>query len=292
MKSVVTIGTFDGIHLGHQALLNRARSWARELDAESVAYTFPKPPRNYLRTAKELILPASKKLELLADYVDRVEIADFLQLQPLKPEDFARSILLDQLRATAVVVGENFRFGKDRAGNSEVLTQLGDSLGFQVEILNSVILGDEIVSSTLTRRALRDGEFEKAKRFLGSTPRLWGEVVKGHGEASKIGWPTANLHLDPDVLVPAHGVYVAQVLIGEATKNAALYIGERPTLGGKGTSIEVHILDETGLELHGRVLEVRMIERLRGDRKFSSFEELKAQIGADIEACGNYFRNN
>ena len=137
---------------------------------------------------------------------------------------------MEKLKAVAVVVGENFLFGKDRAGNVDILRQLGNSLGFEVDPISPVIIDDEVVSSTLTRRALREGEFEKAKRFLGTYPRLWGEVVKGHGEASQLGWPTANLHLDPDVLIPAHGVYVANVLVEGEMKNAALYIGDRPTL--------------------------------------------------------------
>jgi riboflavin kinase/FMN adenylyltransferase len=289
MKSVVTIGTFDGIHLGHQALLNRANEWAGKLNLQSIAYTFPKPPQNYLGVAKDLLLPASKKIELLREYVDLVEIADFLHLQPLSPEEFVQDILLSKLKIAAIVVGEDFKFGKDRVGNVEVLQQLGNSLGYEVDLISPIFLDDEQVSSTLTRRALREGEFEKAKRFLGKSPRLWGEVVKGHGEASQLGWPTANLHMDPDVLTPAHGVYVAHVKLDGKLNNAALYIGDRPTLGGKGTSIEVHILNLSSLELHGLELEVQILARLRGDQKFDSFQELKEQIAQDIEACNDYF---
>lgn len=287
-KSVVTIGTFDGIHLGHRALLSAAREQASSRILTSVAYTFLKPPQNYLGTPKKLLMPPQTKLQLLRQHVDRVEIAEFLEIQPLSAEEFVINILVKRLCISVMIVGTDFRFGRDRQGNVSSLTELGNRLGFEVDVVLPIKINNEPVSSTAIRNALSSGDVERATRFLGARPRLWGEVIHGEGQATQLGFPTANLALDPDVLIPAPGIYAARVKFEEKSYPTALYIGSRPTFGGEGISIEAHILDEDKIDLYGKSLEVELFQRIRGDRRFLSVEELQKQISADIDAVREY----
>lgn len=288
-ESVVTIGTFDGVHLGHQALLERTHTLARESDRVSVALTFPRPPQNYLGRPKKLLLPPKVRLALLKEHVDRVEVIDFPQVRGLSPEEFASKVLRERLEAEAVVVGEGFRFGHDRLGDISILKELGGKLGFAVEVVEAVTVEGETVSSTAIRTAIEAGDIERATRLLGRPPCLWGEVVPGAGQGRTLGFPTANLAVDPELLVPAEGVYAAQVLYRDEGLAGALYIGRRPTFDGAELSIEVYILDGEGLQLYGEELEVQLLTRFREDKRFASPEELKAQIRADVEATREFF---
>ncbi len=288
-KSAITIGTFDGIHLGHRALLAAARELAASKEIKSIAYTFERPPQNYFGNPKRLLLPPQKKLELLAKFVDQVEVADFPSIQSLAPEDFASQILVKRLGAVNVVVGEDFCFGKNRQGNVAVLQHLGDQLGFEVKVVHPIRINEEPVSSTAIRKALAEGDVERATRFLGERPGLWGHVVHGAGQARELGFPTANLALDPEVLLPAHGIYAVKAHFNENIRPGALYIGDRPTFDGRLTSIEVHVLDEHKLDLYGKEIGVKLYQRVRGDERFESIEALRAKIRADIEAVRDFF---
>ncbi|MBI1729877.1 bifunctional riboflavin kinase/FAD synthetase [Candidatus Acetothermia bacterium] len=287
-KSVVAIGTFDGIHLGHRALLSAACEQAKSRELTSIAYTFLKPPQNYLGTPKKLLMPPQTKLQLLQRLVDRVEIAEFLEIQPLSAEEFVSEILVNRLDISVLIAGEDFRFGRDRQGNISLLRELGNGLDFEVVVVPAVKINHESVSSTAIRSALAGGDVERATRFLGARPRLWGEVVHGEGQATQLGFPTANLALDPDVLIPALGIYAARVRFEERSYPTALYIGSRPTFGGEGVSIEAHILDQDKIDLYGQRLEVELFHRIRGDQRFSSADVLQKQICADIDAVRDY----
>jgi len=288
-ESVVTIGTFDGIHLGHRALLDLTCKLARRSGLLSIALTFTKPPQNYLGRPKKLLMPPEVRLALLKEHVDRVEVIDFPEVRGLAPEEFASIILRERLKAKAVVVGEGFRFGHGRSGDVSTMKELGQELGFSVEVVEAVGVEGEVVSSTAIRRALEAGDIERATRLLGGPPRLWGKVVPGSGRGRELGFPTANLAVDPEVLVPAAGVYAAQVRLRGAKLAGALYIGRRPTFEGAELSIEVYILDGEGLQLYGEELEVQLLTRFREDRRFASPEELKAQIRADVQATREFF---
>ncbi len=290
-RTAVTIGTFDGVHLGHQALLLRTRQLAHALGLKSVVLTFPKPPQNYLGRPKRLLMPKAKRIEALRKYVDTVVILDFPKLQKLKPREFVVRILLEDLRAAAVVVGKNFCFGRDRAGNVATLTALGEELGFAVQIQEPVTVEGEIISSTAIREALQVGNVERAKKLLGDCPRIWGRVIPGWRQGQALGFPTANLAVDPEVLLPAEGIYAARVCFRDMKREGALYIGRRPTLGGQEVSVEVHILQPhpKELELYGEELEVEVLARLREDRRFETLSELRAQIRADVEEVREFF---
>ena len=289
----MTIGTFDGVHLGHQALLRRAQQLARARGLLSVALTFERPPQNYLGQPKPLLMPLDKKVALLEQFVDRVEVLSFPAVQALTPQEFAERILRKGFKAAVVVIGENFRFGRDRQGDAQTL----QALSFEVEIVPSVTVDDEVVSSTEIRRALRRGDIERARKFLGRPPQLWGRVVRGSGQGRLLGFPTANLAVDPELIVPAEGIYAAWAHFDGETRPGALYIGRKPTFGGTQLSVEIYLLEDfnkaskdstessEGLfELYGKEIEVHLIARIRGDQRFETVEELRRQIEADVEA--------
>ncbi len=292
-RTVVTVGTFDGVHRGHQALLARARERARERGIESLALTFRKPPQNYLGNLKPLLMPPEKKLELLGRFVERVVALDFPKVQRWSPRAFVEGVLVRDLGAEVVVVGENFRFGRDREGDTTTLEELGEEFGFGVEVVPAVVVDGEVVSSTAVRGALRAGEVERATRLLGRPPQLWGRVVPGSGQGRKLGFPTANLSLDPEVLIPAEGIYAAWALFRGEKRPGALYIGRRPTLGeysDPSVSVEVHILGlDEGVSLYDLEVEVQLLARLREDRRFPSLEALRAQIARDVEQTREFF---
>ena len=290
-RTVVTIGTFDGVHRGHQALLQRARGRARERGLQSTALTFRRPPQNYLGNPKPLLMPPEKKIELLGRFVERVVVLDFPAVQDWTPRAFVEGVLLRDLHAQVVVVGEDFRFGKARSGDAETLRKLGKELGFSVEVVEAVTVDGEVVSSTAIRRALRAGEVERATKLLGRPPQLWGRVVPGSGRGRKLGFPTANLSIDPEVLVPAEGIYAAWALFQGEKHPGALYIGCRPTLGeGEALSVEVYILGlHEKASLYDVELEVQLLTRIREDRRFDSLEALKAQIARDVARTREFF---
>ncbi len=300
-QTVVTIGTFDGVHLGHQALLRRAQQLARTRGLLSCALTFERPPQNYLGQPKPLLLPPDKKIAMLKQFIDRVEVLSFPEVQALTPQEFAERILRSELSATALVIGENFRFGRDRQGDAQTL----QALGFDVEVVRSVTVDDEVVSSTAIRRALRRGDIERAHRLLGRPPQLWGRVIRGSGQGRLLGFPTANLAVDPELIVPAEGIYAAWARFDGETRPGALYIGHKPTFGGTQLSVEIHLLEdfnraskdptepgEGPFELYGKEIEVQLLARIRGDRHFETVEALRRQIEADVEAVRALLRSS
>jgi len=285
--TVVALGTFDGLHLGHRLLLGRARALAKGEDLLSVALTFPKPPRNYLGRGKRLILPPELKLKLLEEEVELVIVADFLKLQPLAPEEFAQ-LLKERLQMAVVVVGEDYRFGRDRQGDVALLHQLGQDLGFRVEALAKLLIDGRPVSSTAVREAIAAGEVEEARRLLGYPPLLRGPVIRGEGRGRELGFPTANLKIPEELVTPEEGVFIASVKLQGELKQGLLYIGRRPTFAGEGRSFEVYILDFAG-ELYGAELEVYLLKRLRGDLEFTDPEELQRQIAQDVREAQALF---
>lgn len=290
MQAIVTIGTFDGVHVGHQALLRRTAEWARERGLVSLALTFPQPPQNYLGRPKPLLLLPEKKIALLERYVDRVIVIDFREIRFLAPREFVMHVLRERLGAAGVVVGEDFRFGRDRSGTTAVLRHLGRELGLDVEIIPRVVVRDEPVSSTAVREALRAGDVERAAELLGRPHTLGGVVVRGEGQGRTLGFPTANLRIDDEILVPAEGIYAAWVRYQGGEGPGAFYVGRRPTLDGGRLSLEVHLLEAQGdMDLYGTELEIELHARIRGDRCFETLEELQGQIRADVEATREFF---
>ena len=286
-ETVIALGTFDGLHLGHRLLLGRARALAKEANLLSAALTFPKPPQSYLGRGKRLILPPELKLEFLEEEVELVVIADFLKLQPLSPEEFVQ-ILKDRMRPKIVVVGEDYRFGRERRGDVKLLQKLGRKLGFRVEALAKLRIDGRPVSSTAVREAIEAGEIRRARKLLGYPPLLRGLVVRGEGRGKELGFPTANLKIDEELVAPEEGVFAAEVRLKGGLKRGLIYIGRRPTFAGEGKSFEVYILD-FGRELYGEELEVYLLKRLRGDLKFADPAELQRQIEQDLREAQEFF---
>lgn len=290
-RTALTLGTFDGIHRGHQVLLDRTRAWAREHALHSVAFAFRQPPQNYVGNLKPLIMPIGKKLERLARLVDSVVAVEFPDVGWMEPQDFVEKILVEHLQIAHIVLGPDARFGKNRLGDSVLLQRLAPDLGFTVEVVHRVTVGKKTVSSTAIRESLLAGRLEEAHEMLGYAPTVWGTVVHGDGRGSQLGYPTANLALEQNVLVPAAGVYAVRVTVNSTQRDGVLYIGSRSTFAAASPSVEVHLFD-TDEELYGLELEVHMLRHLRDDRHFETPEALKAQIERDIHAAQAILRSS
>jgi phosphoribosyl 1,2-cyclic phosphate phosphodiesterase len=291
--SVVAIGTFDGIHLGHQRVLEFTIAKAKDSGAVATAITFEPPPLKVLRpeAAPPRISTNQQRMDWFgAVGMEAVVVLPFTkELAALGPEDFVDQILVERLRARAVVVGENFRFGHKHAGDVGLLRELGRKHGFEVVVHEPVRLKGEVVSSTRIRRFVADGDVRHAARLLGRAFALTGEVVSGTGRGRKFTFPTLNLKPEQELL-PARGVYITRtVLDGETSSHRSVTnVGMRPTFNGSGLTVETHLLDYSGNFSPERI-EVRFWKKLRDEKKFSGADELKAQIARDIAATNAYF---
>jgi phosphoribosyl 1,2-cyclic phosphate phosphodiesterase len=291
--SVLAIGNFDGIHLGHQAILRATVERAHALSAVSTALTFDPSPRKVLRpeTAPLRLSTNAQRMEWFnALGLEAAVVLPFtLELARLSPEEFVEQILLRDLHIKAVLVGENFKFGHKQAGDVKLLSELGAKHGFAVVIVPPVVYRGEIVSSTIIRREVAEGDVSHAARLLGRPFALTGEVVSGTGTGSRFTFPTLNLAAEQELL-PARGVYVTRTCLdGEARSHRSVTnIGVRPTFNGSSLSIETHLLD-TQIAAAPKRIEVRFWKRLRAEKKFTGPEELRAQIAADIARANNFF---
>ncbi len=287
LRTVLTLGNFDGAHLGHQAIIRRAVASAREAGGQAVALTFEPHPIAVLapERAPLMLQTLHDRLASLAGLgVEVIVLQRFTRaFAALDPEAFVRDFLLRHLELEHVVVGYNVNFGRARAGTSETLSALGARLGFGVEVVGPVAAGSdgEQVSSTRLRALLQAGDMPRARALLGRPYALRGRVVVGDRRGRTLGFPTANLHLRAGLLLPPDGVYAVGVDVDGRPRAGVLNIGVRPTFAGRRRTIEAHLLDFTG-DLYRRWLVVKMIERLRGEEAFSGPEALRAAIGRDV----------
>jgi riboflavin kinase/FMN adenylyltransferase len=281
---VLALGNFDGVHRGHRKILDRVQRVANERAATSVVMTFdPHPPR-IVRPDKApaLLMTKAQKLEAIGDAgVQGAAIVRFTQeLSHWDPETFVRTVLVDWLQVAEVWVGANFLFGHDRAGNFSLLRVLGARYGFKAEKIDPVRYKDFVVSSTRIRRLVAEGRVDEAGALLGHQYVLDGTVVRGDQRGRTIGFPTANLCTENE-LMPPHGVYATTTRIGEIVHPSVTNVGTRPTVDNSGrTTIETHIFD-LDRDLYGLTVRVGFVQRLRDERGFESLELLRAQIDAD-----------
>ena len=282
---IATIGNFDGHHVGHRALLETVVQAARRAGGTALVLTFDPHPVKILAPhvdLKFLTSPEEKLARLEAAGIDEVV---FLQFTPalagMAPEEFAKGVLHRQLRVAQVFVGEHFRFGKGRAGRIADLERFGKSYDFTVHPVPPVVLDGGVVSSTRIRQLIQGGEMNRAATLLGRTYAVTGDVVAGEHRGRSLGWPTANLRIPADRVMPPDGVYAARVVLESVGHDAIAYIGTRPTFGTGERLIEVNLLDQSR-DLYGRRITVEFVERLRGDHAFASSEELAAQIARDV----------
>ncbi len=291
--SVIAIGNYDGIHLGHQRVLAYAMTRAKDSGAVSTALTFEPSPLKVLRpeSAPLRISTNQQRLEWFDSLgIEAAVVLPFTpELASLSPEDFVDEILVRQLQVRAIVVGDNFRFGHRHAGDVKFLRDLGMRYGFEVVVHEPVALDGQIVSSTLIRKQISEGDVTHAARLLGRPFVLTGELVRGTGTGRKFLFPTINLKPDQELL-PARGVYITRtVLEGETSSHRSVTnIGMRPTFNGSGLTVETHLLDYSG-NFVPRHIEIRFWKRLREEIKFASPDDLRLQIVRDISAANKFF---
>jgi riboflavin kinase/FMN adenylyltransferase len=290
-RCVVTIGAYDGVHLGHRAVIAQVRARAGELGAASVVVTFDRHPASVVRpeSAPKLLTDPAQKLELLESTgVDATLVVPFDAAASTEaPADFVRRVLVDALAVRGVIVGEDFHFGHKRGGNVALLREMSAQHDFEVVPLRLVARADgvdEPVSSTAIRRALAGGDVKRASAMLGRDHEVRGTVGKGDQRGRTIGFPTANVEVDPATCLPADGVYAARAVLPDGKRHdAAVNLGRRPTFHDRAdhSLLEAHLLDFAG-DLYGKQLRVSFVLFLRSERKFAGVDDLRAQLQHDV----------
>lgn len=285
-RTTVTVGTFDGVHRGHQEVLREIVRRAHAADRASVLVTFEPHPLEIVapERAPRLLTTPEEKLELWPLFeLDYVHVLPFTPaLREMSPDRFVREVLVDRLRVGELVIGYDHGFGKDRKGDVETLRRLAEELDFQVDVVGPVAVESEAVSSSAVRGAVESGDLEAAARGLGRPYSVLGGVVRGAGRGRELGFPTANLVPGRRKCLPPPGVYAARVEIEGRDWSAMANLGTRPTFGDTRAGLEVHLLDWQGEELYGMWLRVEFVERLRDVRRFAGAAELAAQLGEDL----------
>lgn len=290
---LITIGSFDGVHRGHQALLERTVDESKKRNVRSLALTFPIPPRMILDSkARRLLLSSEiEKRYLLSRFgMDEVHVLPFSrEMAAMRPFGFFKEILLRKFRAVGIVVGTDFRFGAERSGGAVELVRWGEEFNLPVWVISPVRWARQVVSSTLIRTLFEEGRFNRATAYLNHPYLIAAPVIRGRGLGSKIGVPTANLGVHADKVLPRGVFSVRSWLEGHENRAGGVWrgvcnIGVRPTFGGKLPTVEVHFPGKK-LNLRGRTLFVEVERRLRGEKKFESVDALTRQIARDIRAA-------
>lgn len=294
---VLTVGTFDGVHLGHRKIIARLIDLAKAINGESVIFTFDPHPR-------KIVAPAESNLRLLTTLDEKIELfeqsgIDHLIVYPFTPEfaqltyeQFVEQILVGQIHTKSLVVGYDHKFGKGRQGDFEFLKECADRHEFQIEKLDVLLVNESNVSSTKIREAIQIGDFDTANAFLGYSFVLHGTVVEGQKLGRQIQFPTANIEAsDPDKIIPGYGVYAVQAKVQNKTYRGMLNIGSRPTVNRNADhrSIEVHLFDFES-DIYGEHLELIFFRKLREEQKFESLDALKEQLARDKVDTISFFQ--
>ena len=278
---VTCIGAFDGVHLGHQALINMAKS----ISSKYQILTFDPVPKKFFNNMHKLLSTKDMKVDLLSRFSpESIIFLNFEDVKDLIPEDFC-NILNNKLNTKSIVVGKDFKFGKNREGDVNFLIKyFGNS---NVHVLNDYVVNDSKISSTLIKSTINEGKLELANQYLGYSFKLKGKVEHGNRMGHKIGFPTANINVDVNLVTPKFGVYEVDVTKDDKTYKGVMNIGNRPTVSNDlKLSYEVHILDFDE-DIYGSFLEVKFVSFIRDEIKFDNIEELKNQISIDIKSIKN-----
>lgn len=286
-KTFVTIGTFDGVHIGHQKVIKKLIKSAHKKNATSLLLTFFPHPRMVLQkdTGIQLINTIDERIQLLNKIgLEAIVIQPFTkEFSKLTALDFTRNILVNKLNISKLVIGYDHHFGKNREGNFEQLKEYGHTYGFDLKEISQQDIDKIAVSSTKIRTAIENGEIEKANNYLGYNFMLTGTVVKGKNLGEKIGFPTANLYIKETYkIIPKTGAYVVKSEIGEKTIFGMMNIGFRPTVSGKDQTIEIHFFD-FNQDLYDENIQIDVLAFLRDEQKFESIDALKQQLNVDKE---------
>ena len=283
--TVLTIGVFDGVHLGHKHLISKLKERSSEMDLLSGVVTFDPPPQRILSTKNGPMFLTSidDRIELLsAEAIDAIFIVPFTEEVSGMSAGHFIGLLQKYLRMKALVVGGDFALGHNREGGRETLRKLSEDMGFVIDFISPLLINDEVVSSTLVRKALSKGDMKMVRGLIGRFFSLHGKVVHGASRGAGLGYPTANLNVDREQLLPARGVYASRAYIDGVAFDSMTYIGTVPTFGHGEKVIEVFILEYSG-NLYGKDVKIDIIERLRDEEEFDSAESLRHQIKIDIE---------
>ncbi|MFH1775494.1 MAG: bifunctional riboflavin kinase/FAD synthetase [Chloroflexota bacterium] len=282
---VLTIGVFDGVHLGHQYLLAQLKEQALKEKLITGVVTFSQHPQKLLSPQTELpfLTNLTQRIALLKEQgVDAVIPLSFTpELARLSPRRFL-ALLKRYLRMRGLVIGPDFALGQGREGNIDTLHKLGQEMGFSVRVVPPVRIKGEVVSSTAIRQAIASGDMKRVLELTGRFFSLQGQVITGSSRGRDLGFPTANLKISPEQALPADGVYATRAYIGDKIYHSTTNIGSCPTFGGSECTVEIHIIDYNS-DLYGQELKIAIIERLRGESKFDTAAALKKQIAQDID---------
>ncbi|MDC7996558.1 bifunctional riboflavin kinase/FAD synthetase [Gilvibacter sediminis] len=294
--TVVTIGTFDGVHAGHRVLLGRLTDDAKAMGCESVIFTMFPHPRMVLQPDVDIKL--IQTIDEREAVLDRVGI-DHLVIEPftkefsrMSAEDFVQQLLVEKLNAKKVIIGYDHRFGRNRRADVSDLRRLGEEFGFEVEEVGAQEVDAITVSSTKIRKALMEGDLDTANTYLADPFTLTGTIAKGRGLGRQLGYPTANLEIAENYkLIPKNGVYIVKSQIDKKSVFGVMNIGNNPTVGGDKTTIETYFMDFEA-DLYGHKLQIELLSRIRDEQRFGSTEELTAAIAKDQKIAEAYVRSH
>ena len=291
-RFAVTIGSYDGVHIGHKKVLSELVRLAKRMDASSAVVTFDPHPRRLVDggSCPPSLISGAHKLRLIdASGVDVCLVVAFdKKLMSLSAREFVAGYLCSAMNIAAVCVGSNFVFGRDRGGDADALKSMGEEMGFEVSCVPPVRAGGVVVSSTAIRSAIGSGRLDEASTLLGRPYSILGTIIRGRTLGRKLGYPTANI--DPHhEAIPPEGVYAVRARVRDASHEGLLYIGRRPTFGGGDISVEVYLVGFGGM-IYGEDIEISFVSRIRGDMKFGSTEELVRRIKEDEREAAKSFR--
>jgi riboflavin kinase/FMN adenylyltransferase len=292
INSVITIGTFDGVHVGHQKIIKRLVKTAKKENLKAVVLTFFPHPRMVLQKDAniKLINTIEEKAELFNKFgIDNLVVKKFTKaFSRLSAEDFAKQVLVDKLNAKKVIIGYDHHFGRNRRANIDDLRRFGETYGFEVEEISMQDINDVAISSTKIRNALAEGDIIKANTFLGYDFMISGTIVRGKGLGKQMDFPTANLKIEESYkLIPKYGVYIVNANIDGEVVFGMMNIGTNPTVNGNYESIETHFFN-FDQDIYNQKIQINVLQRIRDEQRFESVDALKAQIHRDKETALNY----
>jgi len=290
-KTAVALGTFDGIHIGHQKIISTAVDLAKKSGGTSVVFTFSNHPLAAIdphRCPPQIITPADKAKLIENLNVDILLSVPFTQdFLHLAPQEFI-AVMLKHLRPSHLVIGPNYHFGYKGEGSPDTLKAAGAVSGFEVIVHPAVYLNNLVVSSTSIRQFIQQGKIAQAGLLLGRPPRISGTVIAGDRRGRNLGYPTANIAIDDKLVTPGNGVYAVRSQVANKQYNGVANVGYNPTFLGKSRRIEVYLLNFSG-DLYGQTMDVDFLEKLRDEKKFASIDELTAQIADDLVNAHKYY---
>ena len=294
-KTIITIGTFDGVHLGHQKIVAQTTKNAHALNCESLVLTFFPHPRMVLQEGTEMkqLNTLNEKIALLDNLgIDNLVVHPFdKEFSRLTAEEFVKKVLVDVFKIKKIIIGHDHRFGRNRTATIDDLINFGETYGFEVEQISAEEINEVSISSTKIRNALLEGNIELATNYLGYDYSLTGIIFKGKQLGRTIGYPTANITIEEDYkLIPNNGVYIAKSVLNGKTVFGMMNIGTRPTVDGTKQTIEINFFDFKQ-DLYGQKITISLLHRMRSEQKFESIDALKNQLGKDKKTALAFIEN-